>query len=164
MAIKDKIRSAFGLDDDFDDDEIPRLSNADIYLEREPTIAEFFEELMPTWQGVGAYLYNLLPFLQWIGKYNVTWLVGDLIAGNYRSQKVTKTALTSSRYHCWRCRCSSEHGLRPARPASCRIWSLLVLHGRSYLLVLCYFQGYHHRRKYLNYPIILSLLFSALTS
>ena len=93
MAIKDKIRSAFGLDDDFDEDEIPTLSNADIYLEREPTIAEFFEELTPTWHDVGAYFYNLLPFLQWIGKYNVTWLVGDLIAGNYRPSKPAQNTL-----------------------------------------------------------------------
>ena len=28
-----------------------------------------------------AYLRSLLPILSWIGKYNLEWLVADLIAG-----------------------------------------------------------------------------------
>lgn len=81
MTIQDKIRSALGLDDDLYDEDIPELTNADLFIEREPTVAEFFQELAPTWAGVSSYLINLLPFLQWIGKYNVTWFIGDLIAG-----------------------------------------------------------------------------------
>ncbi|KZS89863.1 high affinity sulfate permease [Sistotremastrum niveocremeum HHB9708] len=30
---------------------------------------------------VTAYLLSLFPFLQWIGRYNLTWLTGDVIAG-----------------------------------------------------------------------------------
>ena len=28
-----------------------------------------------------AYLRSLLPILSWIGKYNIEWLIADLIAG-----------------------------------------------------------------------------------
>lgn len=31
-------------------------------------------------QGVKDYLLSLFPFLQWAPRYNVHWLVGDLIA------------------------------------------------------------------------------------
>ncbi len=32
-------------------------------------------------QDVLRYFYQLLPFLQWIGNYNLQWFVGDLVAG-----------------------------------------------------------------------------------
>ena len=81
-TIKDRLAKAVGYDSDDRDDDVPSISNADLFIEREPTVGEFLSELTPTLGDVGRYIVRLLPFLQWIGKYNLTWLVGDLIAGN----------------------------------------------------------------------------------
>ncbi|KAH6880452.1 sulfate transporter family-domain-containing protein [Thelonectria olida] len=59
----------------------PSITNADPFIEREPTVGEFLSEITPGAHDVAAYLYSLFPFLSWIGKYNWIWLVGDLIAG-----------------------------------------------------------------------------------
>lgn len=59
----------------------PSITNADPFIEREPTVGEFLEEFTPTIQGIAEYLYSLFPFLSWIGKYNWIWFLGDLIAG-----------------------------------------------------------------------------------
>ncbi|KAI3339536.1 sulfate permease [Ustulina deusta] len=53
----------------------------DPYYETEPTVKEYLLEHRPTLAGVGRYISSLFPFLQWIFHYNLTWLVGDLIAG-----------------------------------------------------------------------------------
>jgi solute carrier family 26 (sodium-independent sulfate anion transporter), member 11 len=62
---------------------VPSLANADIYIETEPTVKEYFQEIIPTWRDVGSYIYRLFPFLSWIGKYNLTWALGDVIAGKF---------------------------------------------------------------------------------
>ncbi|KAB8272359.1 sulfate transporter family-domain-containing protein [Aspergillus minisclerotigenes] len=51
------------------------------YLEPEPTPAEWLKEICPSWHQVGRYFYNLFPFLSWITRYNLQWLLGDMIAG-----------------------------------------------------------------------------------
>ncbi|KAF7714769.1 Sulfate transporter [Penicillium ucsense] len=51
------------------------------YNEPEPTTIEWIQEVTPTGQQVVNYFINLFPFLQWIGRYNVQWLLGDLVAG-----------------------------------------------------------------------------------
>ncbi|RAK72067.1 SLC26/SulP family anion transporter [Aspergillus fijiensis CBS 313.89] len=51
------------------------------YLEQEPTTAEWFKEITPSWHDVGRYFYRLFPFLSWITRYNTQWLIGDLVAG-----------------------------------------------------------------------------------
>ena len=56
--------------------------HAEIYFEEEPTVAEWASEQTPTLRDVGRYIYNLFPFLSWIGKYNWTWFLGDFIAGS----------------------------------------------------------------------------------
>ncbi|TGJ84702.1 hypothetical protein E0Z10_g4074 [Xylaria hypoxylon] len=53
----------------------------DPYYETEPTVKEYLLEHRPTLAGFGQYLYSLFPFLQWIFHYNLTWLLGDVIAG-----------------------------------------------------------------------------------
>ncbi|EQL00249.1 sulfate permease II [Ophiocordyceps sinensis CO18] len=63
------------------DDDVPSISNADLFVEHEPTVRDFFVELAPSAQAVARYVYNLFPFVHWIGKYNSTWFVGDFIAG-----------------------------------------------------------------------------------
>ena len=56
-------------------------STADTYIEEEPTSAEWLQEILPSGQDFGHYFYSLFPFLQWISRYNVQWLFGDLVAG-----------------------------------------------------------------------------------
>ncbi|OAA71080.1 sulfate permease II [Akanthomyces lecanii RCEF 1005] len=80
-SIKERLQRAFDSQHYEADDDIPSISNADLFIEREPTVAEFIQEITPSRQAVGRYVYNLFPFIQWIGKYNVTWLIGDLVAG-----------------------------------------------------------------------------------
>jgi sodium-independent sulfate anion transporter 11 len=57
------------------------VESADTYVEQEPTAIEWFHEIIPTGQEVAQYFANLFPFLQWITRYNVQWLLGDLVAG-----------------------------------------------------------------------------------
>lgn len=83
-SIKERLQRAFDSQHSDAEDDHPSVSNADIFIEREPTVAEFLQEITPTWQAVGRYIYNLFPFIQWIGKYNGIWLIGDLVAGMYR--------------------------------------------------------------------------------
>lgn len=59
------------------------LTNADVYIEEEPTVKEYLQEIAPSWRDVGNYVYRLFPFISWIGKYNLTWALGDTIAGKY---------------------------------------------------------------------------------
>ncbi|RAL06809.1 SLC26/SulP family anion transporter [Aspergillus homomorphus CBS 101889] len=51
------------------------------YLEQEPTTAEWFKEITPSWDDVARYFYRLFPFLSWITRYNTQWFLGDLVAG-----------------------------------------------------------------------------------
>jgi sodium-independent sulfate anion transporter 11 len=51
------------------------------YIEPEPTVAEYFHDLLPSGGEVLRQIAGFFPFLQWIGRYNLKWLWGDLIAG-----------------------------------------------------------------------------------
>ena len=57
------------------------VSSADTYVEGEPTTAEWLREITPSGREMLLYLYHLFPFVHWIGRYNVQWLFGDLVAG-----------------------------------------------------------------------------------
>lgn len=76
-----KVAKVFGIDASRHEEPIPSINHADIYLEEEPTVAEWAREHTPTAREVGLYFYNLFPFLSWITKYNWTWFLGDFIAG-----------------------------------------------------------------------------------
>jgi sodium-independent sulfate anion transporter 11 len=78
---KEKVAKALGFDAPKRDDDTPSISNADPFIEPEPTVREYIEALTPSLRDVGHYIYNLFPFIHWIGKYNLTWFFGDLIAG-----------------------------------------------------------------------------------
>ncbi|GAO13438.1 uncharacterized protein UV8b_00576 [Ustilaginoidea virens] len=80
-TIKDRLAKAVGYDSDGPQDDVPPISNTDVFIEREPTVREFLAEIAPTRRGAARYLSNLFPFVHWIGKYNWIWLTGDLIAG-----------------------------------------------------------------------------------
>ncbi|CAA9961975.1 Sulfate permease protein [Pyrenophora teres f. maculata] len=53
----------------------------DTYIEEDPSVLEWFRELVPTSQGVADYARGLFPSARWIRRYNVHWLTGDAIAG-----------------------------------------------------------------------------------
>lgn len=88
------------------------------YVEQEPSSADWLRELVPTGQKVVQYFANLFPFLRWITRYNLQWLIGDLVAGKFCSNTTTqKKAVVrdsnpSSRYHCGRGCGAAEHGIR----------------------------------------------------
>ncbi|EKV16024.1 SutA [Penicillium digitatum Pd1] len=51
------------------------------YYEHEPTVGDWFRGHTPTVPHARRYIWGLVPFLHWIGYYNVQWLIGDLVAG-----------------------------------------------------------------------------------
>lgn len=51
------------------------------YNEPEPTSIEWIREVTPSFREFTQYLINLFPFLRWIGRYNMQWFMGDLVAG-----------------------------------------------------------------------------------
>ncbi|SPN97577.1 probable sulfate permease SutB [Cephalotrichum gorgonifer] len=65
-------------------DEISRtrsVDSSDTFVEEPPTTAEWFRDIVPTRSDVLAYTKSLFPFANWITHYNLTWLVGDAVAG-----------------------------------------------------------------------------------
>jgi hypothetical protein len=58
-------------------------ATADTYVEEEPRSIDWLQSLVPSGRDILDYLKSLFPFLAWIGRYNLQWLVGDLIAGEY---------------------------------------------------------------------------------
>lgn len=57
------------------------VSSADTFVEEEPTVWDWFNDVFPNLQTLRRYVYNLFPFIHWIGRYNVIWLAGDMVAG-----------------------------------------------------------------------------------
>lgn len=52
-----------------------------VYIESEPTVLEWLKQFHPTTHGIWMYLFSLVPFVTWIGRYNKKWAMGDIIAG-----------------------------------------------------------------------------------
>ena len=57
------------------------ISDENAYTDLEPTVLDWFKENVPTTQGVHRYFVNLFPFARWVPRYNLRWLLGDVIAG-----------------------------------------------------------------------------------
>lgn len=57
------------------------VSSADTYVEPEPTVQEWAQEYTPSGRDLVNYFISLFPFIQWIHRYNLQWLIGDLVAG-----------------------------------------------------------------------------------
>lgn len=58
-----------------------RDAGAELYLEEEPTVVEWLREQAPTTNDVIEYLRNLFPPIGWLPRYNLRWLLGDVVAG-----------------------------------------------------------------------------------
>jgi sodium-independent sulfate anion transporter 11 len=93
------------------------IDSADTYVEDEPSAREWLHEVLPNGREMGEYLYSLFPFVHWIGRYNVQWLIGDLVAG-MRSFTIRLTVADCDRYNCRRCCSTPVYGLRETRSAS----------------------------------------------
>lgn len=90
----------FGIDASRPEEPVPPVAGVDIYTEDDPTVAEWLAEITPSLGGISRYFYKLFPFISWIGKYNWTWFLGDLIAGElhpcrYMQQPSTKSSVTT---------------------------------------------------------------------
>nr|POE49506.1 sulfate permease 2 [Quercus suber] len=57
------------------------IDSADNYVEEEPTSIEWIQSVIPSGRQLLQYFASLFPFVHWIGRYNLQWLTGDLVAG-----------------------------------------------------------------------------------
>lgn len=62
-------------------EQIARETINQTYHEDDPSVAEWFRDLIPSSAGVAEYVSELFPSAHWVRRYNVQWLIGDLIAG-----------------------------------------------------------------------------------
>ncbi|KIH86674.1 solute carrier family 26 (sodium-independent sulfate anion transporter), member 11 [Sporothrix brasiliensis 5110] len=66
-------------------DEVTRgesvFSSDDSWVEEPPHTIDSLKSLAPTRKETTDYFISLFPFLQWITRYNLQWLIGDLVAG-----------------------------------------------------------------------------------
>ena len=51
------------------------------YLEEDPTVAEWARDCVPSRADVADYVRTLFPSASWIRRYNLHWMIGDVIAG-----------------------------------------------------------------------------------
>ena len=57
------------------------VSTADTFVEDEPTVWDWFNDVLPNLHTFRVWAWSLFPFVHWIGRYNLIWLAGDLVAG-----------------------------------------------------------------------------------
>ncbi|KAH8724846.1 sulfate permease-like protein, partial [Phaeosphaeriaceae sp. PMI808] len=62
-------------------EQIARETINQTYQEDDPSVSEWFRDLVPSSAGVAEYVTELFPSAQWVRRYNVHWLMGDVIAG-----------------------------------------------------------------------------------
>ncbi|KZF25896.1 sulfate permease [Xylona heveae TC161] len=60
---------------------IVSVSTTDTFVEEEPTAVEWVRETLPSGHELVQYARSLFPFTNWILRYNLQWLFGDLVAG-----------------------------------------------------------------------------------
>lgn len=83
MGIKKNYRDPIGADPVTRGESTFSVGTSDTYayVEEEPSSVDWLRELVPTNQQVVQYFINLFPFWRWISRYNLQWLIGDLVAG-----------------------------------------------------------------------------------
>lgn len=60
---------------------IAEANHADPYIDHEPSATEWVKSLIPDRKGMLDFGKSLFPFTEWLPRYNLTWLIGDLVAG-----------------------------------------------------------------------------------
>jgi hypothetical protein len=56
------------------------------FVEEPPLVLDYLNSLIPSGKDLYRYLLSLFPFLSWIGRYNLQWFIGDLVAGTHSAQ------------------------------------------------------------------------------
>ena len=92
------------------------VGSADTYVEQEPTAWEWLSEVTPNGTDIKNYIIRLFPFMQWITRYNVQWLLGDLVAGEFNIGLFSAHSDHTCRYHRRRSRRSAKYGIRETCP------------------------------------------------
>lgn len=111
------------------------LDPIDIYLEDEPSVLEWFKELVPSARGTKQYVRGLFPPVAWLKRYNVQWLLGDMVAGSEWLYSYDGLMMANShRNHYWSGCCTSGYGICVARTAEAGIRIIYFLYGRSTIL------------------------------
>ncbi|KAM7213011.1 Sulfate transporter family domain containing protein [Rhypophila decipiens] len=77
----DRVKRVLGIDPTDKLDDSLYFEHDGSYIEHEPSTADFLKGMLPTTSGVKNYFTELFPFVKWIFHYNLTWLMGDIIAG-----------------------------------------------------------------------------------
>ena len=57
------------------------VTSADTFVEEEPRTVDWIRDTVPNGDDLLRYGLGLFPFAHWITRYNVQWLIGDLVAG-----------------------------------------------------------------------------------
>lgn len=81
LGIKLQYRNPTGEDRLTRGESIFSVSTADTYVEEEPSSLGWIREVAPSRRTFLRWGYSLFPFTHWIGRYNGTWLMADLVAG-----------------------------------------------------------------------------------
>ena len=81
LGIKLHYRNPTGQEDLARGESVFSSSTADTFVEQEPTSLDWISEVAPTTRTFLNWAYHLFPFTHWIGRYNGTWLIADLVAG-----------------------------------------------------------------------------------
>jgi sodium-independent sulfate anion transporter 11 len=63
------------------------VTSADDYVEREPTVVDWFRDITPGRDDIIDYVTSLFPAAGWLPRYNLRWAVGDVIAGKLAGRR-----------------------------------------------------------------------------
>ena len=73
------------------------VSSADSYVEEEPTATEWIQAHTPSVRDLGHYFQSLFPWTTWLHRYNMQWLLGDLVAGEPMESKSEESVCVTDR-------------------------------------------------------------------
>ena len=77
-----KLNNGLSSDDVTRGESFVSIETADSFIEKEPTSGEWVRGHLPSGHDLLVYMRPLFPFTYWIGRYNLQWLLGDMVAGN----------------------------------------------------------------------------------
>jgi sodium-independent sulfate anion transporter 11 len=56
-------------------------NDMETYNEEDPTVCQWLKDAVPSVTDVKTYTLSLFPCINWIPRYNLQWLIGDVVAG-----------------------------------------------------------------------------------
>ncbi|RKF76011.1 Sulfate permease 2 [Golovinomyces cichoracearum] len=71
----DVLRQFYGAGSIFSD------QNVSFYIEDDPSVFDWVRNRVPKPSKLITYTRSLFPFISWISNYNISWFMGDLVAG-----------------------------------------------------------------------------------